>query len=81
MPYIQKVAPPQAEGRLKSIYDAAVQRAGKVFQILQVQSLSPRSLEASMQLYTASMHAPSPLSRGQREALATVVSRSNDCHY
>ncbi len=81
MPYIDKVDPARADGRLKAIYDAAVTRAGKVFQILQVQSLAPRTLEASMQLYTAAMHAPSPLSRGQREALATVVSRTNDCHY
>ncbi|HQZ70188.1 MAG TPA: hypothetical protein PK826_02520 [Anaerolineae bacterium] len=81
MPWIQNIPPAAAEGRLKAIFDAAIQRAGKVFQILQVQSLSPRTLDASMRLYTASMHAPSPLSRAQREALATMVSRTNDCHY
>jgi AhpD family alkylhydroperoxidase len=27
------------------------------------------------------MHGPSPLSRAQREMLAVVVSRANDCHY
>lgn len=81
MPWIMNTPAAAAEGRLKAIYDAAIKRAGKVFQILQVQSLSPRTLDASMGLYTATMHAPSPLSRGQREALATVVSRTNDCHY
>ncbi len=34
-----------------------------------------------MQLYTATMHAPSGLSRAEREMLATVVSRANDCFY
>ena len=32
-------------------------------------------------LYTAVMHGESPLTRGQREMLAVVVSRANECHY
>lgn len=81
MAFIEIVEPEDATGALKTEYDAAVKRAGKVFNILKVQSLSPATLRASMQLYTAAMHAPSGLSRAEREMLATVVSRANDCFY
>ena len=41
----------------------------------------PADLDASMKLYAAVMKGPSPLSRVQREMLATVVSAELDCHY
>jgi len=81
MAYIRTVSPEEAEGPLRSIYDAAVQRAGRVFQILRVQSVNPAVLRASMQLYASVMMGPSPLSRAEREAMAVAVSRSNDCFY
>jgi len=81
MAYIEIVEPADAAGELKNEYDAAIKRAGKVFNILKVQSLNPRSLHASMQLYKAAMHAPSGLSRAEREMMATVVSQTNDCFY
>jgi alkylhydroperoxidase family enzyme len=81
MPWIRTVAPGEAVGRLKELYDAAVARAGKVFGIVRVMSPNPRVLEASMGLYRAVMFGPSPLSRRQRELLAVVVSRTNRCLY
>ena len=81
MAWIKTIAPDQAEGSLKTEYDSAIRRAGKVFNILQIQSLNPGVLHASMQLYQAAMHAPSELSRAEREMLATVVSQVNDCFY
>lgn len=81
MAYIEKVPPTQATGRLKKIYDDAVARAGRVFQILQVQSQNPRTLAASLALYQATIHAQSPLSRAEREMIAVVVSHANDCFY
>ncbi len=81
MDWIQTIPEEEATGSLKPIYDEAVKRAGKVFNILKVMSLSPSSLRASMGLYSASMLFPSPLSRAQREMLATVVSAANHCHY
>jgi alkylhydroperoxidase family enzyme len=71
----------EAEGLLRRIYDAAVKRAGRVFNILKVQSLNPAVLQSSMGLYREVMMGESPLSRGQREMLAVVVSRANECHY
>jgi alkylhydroperoxidase family enzyme len=34
-----------------------------------------------MQLYLQLMYGDSELSRREREMVATVVSRANDCHY
>ncbi len=81
MTWIKTIEPVDATGELKVEYDAAVRRAGKVFNILKVQSLSPRTLSASMQMYLATMRGPSGLSRAEREMLATVVSSLNHCFY
>lgn len=82
MAWIRTVDPSEAEGLLRRLYDAAVRRAGKVFNVLRVQSLRPRVLRASTQLYLEVMHSPeSGLSRAQREMLATAVSAANGCHY
>ncbi len=70
-----------ATGPLKAEYDAAVGRAGKVFNIVKAMSLRPGVLRRSMELYKGIMFGPSGLSRQERELLATVVSRENDCHY
>jgi alkylhydroperoxidase family enzyme len=79
--WIRNIEPEQATGVLKRVYDAAVRRTGKVFQILRAMSLAPEVLEASMELYQRVMLRPGPLTRHQREMLAVVVSRANDCHY
>ena len=71
----------EATGPLKAEYDAAVGRAGKVFNIVKAMSLRPGVLRRSMELYKGIMFGPSGLSRQERELLATVVSRENDCHY
>jgi uncharacterized peroxidase-related enzyme len=82
MAWIRTIAPAEATGLLKRLYDEAVQRAGKVFHILRVQSLRPRVLQASTQLYVELMRASEGgLTRAQREMIATVVSRTNDCFY
>ncbi len=81
MAWIKVVEPAQATGKLKAEYAKAVRRAGKVFNILKVQSLNPQALWASMQMYLTTMHGPSGLSRPEREMLATVVSWANHCFY
>lgn len=81
MTWIRTVAPEEAEGLLAKLYRAAIKRAGKVFNVLRVQSLRPRVLRASTQLYLEVMYGESGLSRAQREMIATSVSRANDCFY
>ena len=71
----------EATGLLKSEYDAAIGRAGKVFNIVKAMSLRPEALSQSIELYKTIMLGPSGLSRQERELLATVVSRENECHY
>lgn len=82
MAWIETVAPQEARGLLKRVYETALRRAGKVWNILRIQSLRPETLKASVDLYLEVMHSPkSPLSRAQREMIATAVSRANSCHY
>jgi alkylhydroperoxidase family enzyme len=58
-----------------------VERAGKVFHIIRIQSLHPRALRASTLLYRELMFGKGPLTRSQREMIAITVSRANRCHY
>lgn len=71
----------QAEGLLAEIYQRAAGRSGEPANILAVSSLHPRALEDHLRLYRGLMFSPSPLTRVERELLATVVSRANECHY
>ena len=81
MSWIRTVGDGEAEGQLGRAYREAIARAGKVYGIVRLMSLSPAVLEASIGLYRALMHAPGPLTRRQREMLAVVTSRTNHCHY
>ncbi len=82
MAWIRTVAPDDATGRLRKIYDEAVRRAGRVFNVVRLQSPRPRVLEASLRLYQEIMLSPrSALSRVEREMIATAVSATNGCHY
>jgi uncharacterized peroxidase-related enzyme len=79
--HIRLIDEADAEGELKQEYDAAVERAGKVFNILKAMSLRPGVLRASMDLYREIMFGESGLSRRERELLATVASAEQSCHY
>jgi alkylhydroperoxidase family enzyme len=81
MAYIRTISPEEATGELKQHYDAAVRRAGRVYNIVRLQSLNPHMMAASIELYQELMLRPGPLSRPLREMLATVVSREMDCFY
>ena len=81
MAYLRLIELDEASGALREEYDAAIGRAGKVFNIVKAMSLRPGVLRSSMELYRAIMFGPSELSRQERELLAVVVSRENDCHY
>jgi alkylhydroperoxidase family enzyme len=81
MSYIRTIPPEEADGALAREYETARRRAGHVAHILQLQSINPAVLHAGVQLYLAIMYRPSPLSRAERELIATVVSSVNDCFY
>jgi uncharacterized peroxidase-related enzyme len=81
VPHIRLIEEDEAEGLLREEYDAAVERAGKVFNILKAMSLRPGVLRASIALYQEIMFGESGLSRRERELLATVSSAAQNCHY
>lgn len=81
MAWIRTVKPEEAGGPLKEEYDRAVERSGGVAEVLQLSSLHPTVLRHWVQLYETVLLGPSPLTRAERELIATVVSLENDCHY
>jgi uncharacterized peroxidase-related enzyme len=81
VPNVRLIEEGEATGALRAEYDAAIGRAGKVFNIVKAMSLNADTLRASMDLYRAIMFGDSELSRVERELLAVVVSRTNGCYY
>ncbi len=81
MPWIEQIQLDKASGLLKRQFDTALKRAGRVWNIVHIMSLNPPALRDSIKFYTTIMMGDSPLSRVQRELLATVVSAELDCHY
>lgn len=81
MAFIRTVSNEEATGLLKRIFDDAISRAGRIYNVVRLMSIRPKTLQASMGLYQVLMHGPSQLSRAQREMIATVVSRENHCYY
>lgn len=79
-PWIESVGPDEAEGALAEAYER-ISRGRPMDHILEIHTLHPQSLLDHYALYRTSMFGPSPLSRVEREAIAVVVSASNDCFY
>ncbi|HEU5113713.1 MAG TPA: carboxymuconolactone decarboxylase family protein [Acidimicrobiia bacterium] len=70
-----------ATGVTKIEYEAATRRAGRIWNIVSIQSQLPEVMRDSMRLYSTIMFGDSPLSRAQREMIAVVTSQVNECHY
>ena len=81
MAWIELVPDDAATGKLKQYYDAAIARAGRVYNIVRTMSPDPAVLEASMAFYVKIMKGPSGVTRRERELLAVVTSAANDCYY
>ena len=81
MPYIEQVPVKEASGLLKKLFDQALERAGRIWHIVHVMSQNPPAMDASMKFYGTIMFGASPLTRWQRELLAVVTSKANDCFY
>ena len=81
MAWIELVPDDEATGTLKEHYDAAIKRAGRVYEIVRTMSPNPQVLGASMIFYMKLMKGHSGVSRKEREMLAVVTSAANDCYY
>lgn len=81
MPHIEVIQHDKAEGELKEIYDQLVKSRGKLAEVHMIQSLNPPTIMAHMELYLKIMFGKSPLRRYQREMMAVITSKNNDCAY
>ena len=81
MPWIKQIPISEATGLLKQEFDKAIKRAGRVWHIVHIQSLNPKAMRDSIAFYVTIMMGESPLTRVQREMLATVVSAELHCYY
>lgn len=78
---IRTVAPEEATGDVKQVYQMAQTHIGMVPNILQALSLRPPLLSATGNMVGALMLSEGPLSREQKEMIAVVVSAANRCQY
>lgn len=81
MSWINEVDVNDADEKLKPIYHDLIQSRGKISNILKVHSLNPDALKAHLDLYMTIMFGKSGLSRKERECIAVVVSRADNCEY
>jgi uncharacterized peroxidase-related enzyme len=80
--WITMIAEEDADEKLTAAYAECADRAtGIVGHIFKIQSLNPPSMLAHHALYQALMFGRSPLTRIQREMIASVVSAINGCEY
>ena len=71
----------ESTGLLKKEYEKGLRRAGRIWNILTIQSQTPEILKNSMNLYGSTMFGNSNISRFDSELLAVVTSLSNECEY
>ena len=71
----------ESTGLLKKEYEKGLRRAGRIWNILTIQSQTPEILKNSMNLYGSTMFGNSNISRFDSELLAVVTSVSNECEY
>ncbi|GJQ25987.1 MAG: hypothetical protein HBSAPP02_10190 [Phycisphaerae bacterium] len=81
MSWIRTIADEDATGLLASIYDESKAKFGRVINLVRIQSLRPETMTLGRKFYRHLMESPGKLSRLQRVLIATVVSRTNGCHY
>ena len=71
----------ESTGLLKKEYEKGLRRAGRIWNILTIQSQTPEILKNYMNLYGSTMFGNSNISRFDSELLAVVTSISNECEY
>jgi len=81
MSWIKEIEVPEAEGKLAQVYAELLEKRGAISNILRVHSLNPDAMASHLDLYMKIMFGKSGLSRAEREAIAVVVSATNDCEY
>ena len=80
MAFIDYVTYDDASDELKKLYEAYGGKSRTPANIVRIAGLNPKAMQAHVDLYRSIMFQKSPLSRAQREMIATVVSSINKCH-
>ncbi len=81
MPFIKVIQEKEAKGKLKEVYENLIKTRGKIAEVHKIQSLNPASIINHMDLYMTIMFGKSLLKRVQREMMAVIVSKANNCNY
>ena len=81
MAFIKLLNFKNSSGLLKKEYEKGLRRAGRIWNVLTIQSQTPEILRDSMRLYNSTMFGNSNVPRFDRELLAVVTSISNECEY
>jgi uncharacterized peroxidase-related enzyme len=81
MSWIEEIEVEEADGKLAQMYADLIKARGKISNILKVHSLNPEAMANHLDLYMTLMFGKSGLTRCEREAVAVVVSASNECEY
>lgn len=81
MAHVHVLSYEESTGIVREEYDKALNRAGRIWNIVSIQGQLPEVMRDSLRLYGSIMFGPSPLSRSQRELLAATTSQINECFY
>lgn len=81
MTWIKTIDELDADEDLKNIYEILAKKRGKVANILKIQSLLPKTMLDHLNLYLHIMFNQSTISREDKELIAVVVSKLNNCSY
>jgi alkylhydroperoxidase family enzyme len=81
MPYIKQIPVDEATGLIKKQFEQELESTGHVWNIIHVMSIAPLTMKACTEFHVAISYGSSPLSRVQREMLATVTAKTLNCHY
>lgn len=81
MPFIKVINENEATGELKRVYEQITSARGKLSNIMKIHSLMPDTMIKHLELYISIMFSRTNLSREEKEILAVVVSKDNNCDY
>ena len=82
MAWINTPDPDGSDADLAALYArVADPETGRVDNIMRIHALHPAGMRAHFELYSAVMAGTPTFRKVDREMVALVVSRANDCHY
>jgi len=81
MSWIREIEMDEADEALKAVYEKILKQRGKISNIIKVHSLNPGVMDNHMDQYMMLMYGRNGLKREERELIAVVVSKANECDY